>query len=99
MAVYWLTFRFKEDAGRADRQHRLLETVRLRSSRWWTESASFLLFESAATINHVAAAIRGAIDPRRDLALLGMPHVREARIIGSVRNDDLFALMDFAKET
>ena len=98
MAVYWLTFKLKEDGGYAMRYHALEEAVRSNASRWWTESTSFLLFESAASIDDIAISVSSAINTDVDLALLGMPYVKSARAIGAIADEDLFKLMDFTKK-
>lgn len=98
MAVYWLTFRLKDDRDYARRYDELTEGVRRISSRWWPEATSFLLFDSDQTIDDVADHVRDLIDERGDLVLIGMSEFKSARVLGPVRDADLFALMPFTKK-
>jgi hypothetical protein len=97
MSVYWLTFRIHDDAGYEHRYNALTGTVQAMSSRWWTEATSFLLFESAHNLDQVAAKVKVAVGPS-DLVLIGMPEFKDARVIGPVKDQDLFTLMPFTKK-
>jgi hypothetical protein len=98
MSVYWLTFRIENDAGYRNRYDALIEAIRVISSKWWVEPTSFLLFESARDIDGVAAVSKAAINPRIDMALVGMPDFKSARLVGASTDQDIFALMPFTKK-
>jgi hypothetical protein len=93
-----MTFRIADDQQYAQRYDNLVEAVRTIASEWWTESTSFLLFESALSIDDVAAKVKDAINPAKDLALIGMPDYKSARAVGAVKDGDLFKLMPFTKK-
>jgi len=44
---------------------------------------AFLLFESSHDIDQIAAAVTAAFNPRTDMALVGMPEFKSARLIGA----------------
>jgi hypothetical protein len=98
MASYWTTFRIHNDASYRTRYDNLVEAVRSISSKWWVDPTSFLLFESSKDINGVAAAVKAAINTGTDMALIGMPDFKDARLVGQTGDQDLFALMPFAKK-
>ena len=97
MAVYWLTFRLHEDQSYAQRYDNLVDAIDKLSTKWWTQSSSFILFESATNIDGVAAAAKQAVKPTTDIVLIGMPDYKSARVIGSA-NQTLFDLMSFTKK-
>ncbi len=97
MAVYWLTFRLKEDATYSDRYDALIEQVKGIQHMWWVDASSFILFEATSSIDDIAKFIKGAIDPAKDLVLVGMPDFKDARVIGALKDQDLFTLMPFTK--
>jgi hypothetical protein len=67
---------------------------------WWKEPTSFIMFYSTKTIDQIAAAVKGAIDERIDLALIGMTELQDARYIGALKfQSDLLKLMPFAKKS
>jgi len=97
MSAYWMTFRLENDPQYAQRYDSLVETVRDMAQRWWIESTSFLLFETALSIDEVAAKVKSALDTAKDLALIGMPDYKSARVVGASQDGDLFTLMPFTK--
>ena len=98
MAAYWMTFRINDDPGYAERYDGLIEAIRKLAERWWVESTSFILFESALSIDEVATIVKAEVDPTEDLALIGMPDYKSARAVGAVTDGDLFTLMPFTKK-
>lgn len=98
MAVYWTTFRIHNDASYRTRYDALVEAIRVISKKWWVDPTSFLLFESDKSIDGVAAAVKEAINSATDMALIGMPDFKDARAVGHTHDQDLFALMPFAKK-
>lgn len=99
MAVFWLTFRIKKDAGYEQRYEALKTAVNAvkEGTRWWAEPTSFILFKSQFTIDQVAARIKGALNTASDMALIGMPEVKDARVVGKLEDEDLFEFMPFTK--
>ena len=98
MATFWMTHRLEDDANYAQRYDNLVEAVRKISTKWWVEPTSFLLFSSERDIDGVAAVVKTAINPRVDMALIGMPDFKSARVVGASADQDLFELMPFTKK-
>lgn len=100
MATYWITFRIAETSNYSQRYDKLMDNLRelAGSSHWWVESTSFVVFESAQDIDGVAASVKATLDPSKDLALVGMPEFKSARIIGASTDKDLFNLIPFVKK-
>lgn len=97
MAVFWLTFRIEHNATYGQRYETLLETIQMNSSSVWDESTSFYVFDANATIDGMASSIKASIDPKTDMALLGMPYFKDARLIGDSVDKKIYGLMDFLK--
>lgn len=98
MASYWVTFRLERTSTYGIRHEALTQAVAGLGPRWWTEPTSFILFESVASIDEVAEVVKDAIDPAIDMALVGMPDYKSARVIGHLEDNDLFELMPFTKK-
>jgi hypothetical protein len=97
--TYWLTFRLADDATYSTRLDKLTKAVQdVTAGTWWVEPTSFLLFQSASDIDAVAAIVKAAINPAKDIVLIGMPDYKSARIIGASTDPDLFKLMPFTKK-
>ena len=99
MAAYWMTFRIADDGRWALRYHALVDTVRsIATGPYWDEPTSFFVFESALPIDDVAARVSRVLNMRTDVAVIGMPEWKSARVLGDTPKDDaLFRLMPFAK--
>lgn len=98
MSVYWITFRLEQNTTYDDRYKALIDTVDKMKSMWWGETSSFILFEAEKTIDEVAAAIKKAINASTDIVLIGMSDYKSARVIGPIKDQDLFKLMPFTKK-
>ena len=98
MSTYWLTFRIHENSGYSSRYDALMDSLRSHATSWWLESTSFVLFSTANNIDQVASSVKAALDPSIDLALIGMPDFKSARVIGASTDPDLFKLMPFTKK-
>lgn len=98
MAAYWLSFRLESDNTYSERYDALVEAVRLQSSKWWLETSSFFVFESANGIDSVASKVKAAINPSKNIILLGMPDYKAARLIGASTDEDILSLMPFIKK-
>ena len=98
MAVYWLSFRLADGPTYPARYDAFVDAVEQMKSMWWVETSAFFVFETTLDINAVAARAKAAIDPARDIALIGMPEFKNARIIGAFKDQDIFKLMPFTKK-
>ena len=97
METYWLSFRLKDDQTYDRRYEALSQAIRFRTDKWWIEPSAFFLFRSASTIDQLAQAVRDAIDPSKDLAIIGMSNIKACRIVGDNQDTDVFELVPFAK--
>lgn len=99
MTTYWLTFRIHADGTYQRRYDALRSAVSDNcTSPWWVEPTSFMLFESEADIDTLAAAIADAISVQTDMVLLRVADAKTARIIGEPEDPDLFKLMPYVKK-
>ena len=98
--AFWVTFRIASTGDYDARYKKLNDDLSAisDSGKWWIESTSFYLFESALSIDDVAQTVANAFDPERDLALVGMPNFKSARAVGAITDGDLFKLLPFAKK-
>ena len=99
--LYWLTFRLEDNATWQRRYDALKLSISecTVGGKWWVEPTSFFLFRSEVGIDSIAALVADAIDTETDVALLAMTDYKAARVIGSVRDGDLFKLWPDAKRT
>jgi hypothetical protein len=97
MKTYWLSFRIADDATYDTRYERLLEAIHTPASKCWLETTAFIIFSSSHDIDALAARVKGAINATKDIAVIGMPDFKSARILGASQDDDIFALMPFIK--
>ncbi len=99
MAVFWVTFRIKKDSTYDQRYEALKAAVEAvkEGTRWWIEPTSFFLFKSQHTIDQVAARVKSALNTSSDMALIGMPEFKDARVVGKLEDEDLFQFMPFTK--
>jgi hypothetical protein len=96
MATYWITFRIEADSNYEARYDALHKAIDKACSAWWLEPTSFYLIQSDLKIDQLAATIKAAINPRVDMALIGMPDYKSARVVGKVEYlDSLKALLPF----
>lgn len=96
MKTFWITSRIESNASYDERYLALQEAIRQHSTRWWTESTSFYLFESASSIEDIARAVKPALG-KRDIALLGMIGFKGNWVVGPVSDNDLFTLIPNVK--
>lgn len=88
MTTYWITFRLSKDTvgGRdySTRYDALIEAVKVhKSANWWFEPTSFWLVDSTSTRASIAADIKTAIAPSKDLVLIGSNEHVGATLIGT----------------
>ena len=98
METFWLSYRLEDDSSYSQRYDKLIETVDALSTKWWLEPSSFIVFASAVGIDTVAAKVKAAINPRTDIAVIGMPDFKSARLIGVSHDEDIFDLIPFIKK-
>jgi hypothetical protein len=97
--VYWSTFRVAEWGNYVSRYEKLMDTFRsLSGGTWWVEPGPFVLFSCDHDIDTVAEELKSSLDPLVDLALIGMPNEQSARVIGAVKDNDLFHFMPFTEK-
>lgn len=98
--MYWVTFRLVQDATRQDRYDMLVGALNdaATGGSYWDEPTSFWLFNSSLSIDEISAMIGDSIDTGKDVALIGMPHKKSARVVGKVDDKDLFKIHDFVKQ-
>lgn len=93
MTKFWGTFRIEERTigtrTAAQRRADLYKVIGDRSTSWWLEPTSFMLFESTFTIDQLMAAAYAAIAPTADLFVVRHLGVAEARAIGRIENEKL----------
>jgi hypothetical protein len=93
--LYWVTFRIEEIGNAEARRKALYDAVsECANGQWWKEPTSFVLFESDLTIGSIAARLKRAIDLKNDVVLIGMPDFKGGRVIGKVKDRDLFDLWE-----
>ena len=95
--TYWLTFRIHDIGNYQERRDDLYKALDKLSSMWWIEPTSFVVFKSDSSADTIASKVKEAIDPRFDIALLGMTDIKSARLIGASKEDDIFQMISFLK--
>jgi hypothetical protein len=63
----------------------------------WKDPTSFVLFRSGLKIDKIATLVKRAIDEDSDIAVIGKPDYKAARVVGMVEDEDLFDLWDWIK--
>jgi hypothetical protein len=96
--TYWVTFRIHDDATYETRRDKLYAAINDVSTTWWLEPTSFIAFASSLTADAIAGKIKAAFNPATDLALLGMPGFKTARLIGKSDDNDIYDLIPFLKK-
>ena len=97
MKTYWLSFRIANDTNYDVRYDKLVETIRVSASKWWLETTAFIVFSSNYEIDALATRVNSAINTAKDVAVIGMPDFKTARVLGAAKDDDIFALIPFIK--
>ena len=83
MDVFWITFRRKDDATYDERYQSLIDAVHAHAdSAWWSEPTSFWMINSSSSRADLAAAIKAAISPTKDMVLIGSMKHTGATLIG-----------------
>lgn len=104
MAVYWLTFRIKEEIidgwTPQERRDALYTAVReIGDQKWWIEPTSFVLFGSSHPLSMIAEHCKLAIAEDDDLVLIRALDRKDAVILGTAEDADLFDFMPYCKRS
>ncbi|MAO54171.1 MAG: hypothetical protein CMM61_00550 [Rhodospirillaceae bacterium] len=97
MSIYWVSFRIDHTGNYQYRYDALVEGIRGLAARFWEETTSFIVLETAASIDTLAADALSAIDPNNDVVLVRNMDSKSARVIGLVEDDDIYVLMPYLK--
>lgn len=99
MHAYWVTFRLADTGEYADRHARLVASVKRKSvGLVWAQPTSFMLFQSDLKIDDLAQHLKSAINPLKDLVLLGMPDKKAARLIGVSDDHSIYAFLPHVQD-
>lgn len=91
MEVFWITFRIEKDATYDARYQALVDAVKGHvATNWWFEPTSFWLIASDSSREQIAASVKAAIAPAKDLVLIGSMQYAGATLVGKA--DKLAAL-------
>jgi hypothetical protein len=97
MSVFWLTFRLHEQTtsrgSYEERYDALMAELQAFSTLTWTNTTSFVVFESASSIAALGQAFKGVIDPKVDLFLMRAMESKLAVICGSNDDPGIYRLM------
>ncbi len=96
--LYFVAFRLAQDSTHGSR-YAALEGVLADAAggKWWKDPTSFIVFRSALKIDEVANLVADAIRVSTDIAIIGTPDFKSARVVGDVEDDDLFELWPWIK--
>ena len=87
MEAFWITFRLKSDATYDARYQALIDAVHAHvDTHWWFEPTSFWLIRSHSSRAQIAASIKAAIAPAKDLVLIGSMEYQGVTVIGLATN-------------
>lgn len=102
MASYWLSFRIHEDTvggnTYSQRYNALVDAVILLRTKYWEETTAFIVFESASSIDTIAAKCNAVIAKSHDLVLIRALDIKDARICGLNTDTDIYGLMPYLKK-
>lgn len=99
MTMYWLTFRLEKNHDYANRYDKLTKEIEKHyTSQFWDEPTSFYIFDSALGIDQIAANLKKVINTRVDIVMIRKLDNKEARIIGTPLDPDIFTLVQYAKQ-
>ncbi|HVJ51489.1 MAG TPA: hypothetical protein VM689_03460 [Aliidongia sp.] len=93
MAVYWISFRFDDDPGQAERRYALTKSIHTHKKRYWDRTDNFVIFESVHTLEFLADSFKRHLDRRRDLFLLCELATQSAVLYGHNTDPDVLELM------
>jgi hypothetical protein len=93
MAIFWISFRIEVGGKGDERQFALIKAVHSHKLRYWDRTPNFILFESGHTLDFLVHALRGKIDPARDLFLIGEVGSAQVRLYGANTDDDILKML------
>lgn len=101
MATYFVSFTLADEivSGRDynDRWNDLYDAVHSISTLYWESTTAFIAFESDENLGTVTRAVKDAIEPTKDTALIRSMEAKDARIVGVVTDQDIFRIMSYLK--
>jgi hypothetical protein len=96
MATYWCAFRLAADKAyrtRYEAVSQALFSLRTKGAGAWTEAAPFYAFQSELGLDDVAKRLAAAIDPDRDLIVVGVLGGPATAYCGPLQHPETFAAM------
>ena len=96
MACYWCAFRLAADKAYRARYEALLKAIfalRGKNGASWSEASYFVAFNADASLDNVARALREAIDPDRDVLVVGLIGGAAAIAMGPLQHGGAFAAL------
>lgn len=98
--IYLVTFRLKQNRTYQDRYDKLVSAIAdvAAGYKTWEEPTSCVVLGSKYEIDPVAEHLKKAIDPNVDVILILKTDYKDARVVGTVEDDDIFALIPYAKK-
>tara|TARA_R110002020_G_scaffold343819_6_gene558210 strand:+ start:3459 stop:3770 length:312 start_codon:yes stop_codon:yes gene_type:complete len=101
MSTYFVSFTLEDTTvGGRDYNARwgdIYDAIHAISTRYWESTAAFIAFESDEAIRSVTQAVKDAIAPTTDTALIRSMDAKEARIVGVILDEDIFQIMPYLK--
>lgn len=101
MATYFLSFTL-EDKKVDERSYDERWTAVYAAVHWvatahWQETSAFIAFESETSLQDIAKAVKAAIAPKTDTALIRSMDSKSAVIVGKVADQAIFKIMPYLK--
>jgi hypothetical protein len=93
MTNYWCAFRLAADKSYRSRYEAFLTAAFAlcdKGAARWSEASYFLAFQSSRTLDEVARHMADAIDPARDVLVVGTIGSSDARYVGALNHADAF---------
>lgn len=101
MATYFVSFTIEDETinGRDynERWNAMYDAIRSMANSYWEETTSFVAFETEQSIGSITTAVKDALEPAIDTALIRSMDAKDARIIGLVADEDIFKIMPYLK--
>ncbi|TCQ25055.1 hypothetical protein [Rhizobium sp. PP-CC-3G-465] len=99
MTTYWLSFTLdsRTISGKSydDRWAALNTAINNISTNWWRETTAFIVFETDANLSQIVSDIKAVVSSSYDIVLIRSLDTKSARIIGPVKDQDIFKLMPY----
>ncbi len=98
MGIFWISFRVEVGGKGDERQFALTKAIHGYKLRYWDRTPNFILFESGHTFDFLVHALRGKIDPARDLFVLGEIGSGKVRLCGANTDPDIVKMLPHCLE-